>query len=314
MKYDIVIIGGGPGGLSAAVYAQRAMLKTVVLEKEYLGSGQIAESPRVDNYLGFFGAEGAELGDKFRSHAEALGAEFICDEAEKIIPLENEKGYEIKLCEGNSLKTKTVIFASGCKRKTLGIKGEKEFSAGGVSFCAVCDGAFYKNKTAAVIGAGDTAFSDALYLANIASRVYIIARRDKFRAGNALVNAAEKSDNIEIITKAVPLEITGEKTVNGIILGTEEGERKLGINGVFIAVGSVPNTGLLSGLARLDENGYVIAGEDGVTSAAGIFAAGDVRTKPLRQVITAAADGANCVISAEKYIRENYPEVKRDFY
>lgn len=306
MMYDILIIGGGPAGLSAAVYAQRAMLKTAVLEREYLGTGQIAESPRVDNYLGFFGAEGAELGDKFRSHAEALGAEFINDEAEGISALKNEKGYEIKLSEGGILQTKAVIFAAGCKRRSLGIKGEKEFSAAGVSFCAVCDGAFYKNKTAAVIGAGDTAFSDALYLANIASRVYIISRRDKFRAGKALVDAAEKRENIKIITNAVPVEVVGEKTVNGLVIRKDDGEKKLAVNGVFIAVGSVPNTALLSGIAKLDESGYVIAGEDGVTSAAGIFAAGDVRTKPLKQVITAAADGANCILSAEKYIRENF--------
>lgn len=308
MKYDIVIIGGGPAGLSAAVYAQRAMLKTAVLEREYLGSGQIAESPRVDNYLGYFGADGAELGDKFRSHAEALGAEFLCDEAAEIAPAAAEKGYEIKLSEGDILETKTVIFAAGCKRRSLGIKGEKEFSAAGVSFCAVCDGAFYKNKTAAVVGAGDTAFSDALYLANIASKVYVIARRDKFRAGKALADAAEKRGNIEILTNAVPIEITGEKSVEGIVLNVNGKEKKLAVNGVFIAVGSDPNTALLLGLAELDGSGYIIAGEDGVTSAAGIFAAGDVRAKPLRQVVTAAADGANCVVSAEKYIRENFEE------
>ena len=306
MKYDVVIIGGGAAGLSSAVYSQRAMLKTVVVEQEYMGTGQIAESPRVDNYLGFFGLDGAELGDKFRSHAEALGTEFLNDEVTEIISLDSSNGYKIKLSEGDVLETKTVIFAAGCKRKNLGIKGEKKFSARGVSFCAVCDGAFYKNKTAAVIGAGDTAFSDALYLANIASKVYIIARRDKFRAGNSLVDAAKKRGNIEILTNTVPIEFTGEKSVDGIILNENGKKKKLVVNGIFIAVGSVPNTTLLSGIAKLDESGYVVAGEDGVTSAAGIFAAGDVRTKRLRQVITAAADGANCAVSAEKYIRENF--------
>lgn len=306
MKYDVVIIGGGAAGLSAAVYSQRAMLKTVVVEQEYMGTGQIAESPRVDNYLGFFGIDGAELGDKFRSHAEALGTKFLNDDVTEIVSSDSSNGYKIKLSEGDILETKTVIFAAGCKRKDLGIKGEKEFSAKGVSFCAVCDGAFYKNKTAAVIGAGDTAFSDALYLANIASKVYIIARRDKFRAGKSLVDAAKKCGNIEIITNAVSLEITGEKSVDGIVLNVNGKEKFLAANGIFIAVGSVPNTSLLSKIAELDESGYVIANEDGVTSAAGIFAAGDVRTKQLRQVVTAAADGANCVISAERYIRENY--------
>ncbi len=305
MNYDVVIVGGGAAGLSAAVYSQRAMLKTVVVEQEYMGTGQIAESPRVDNYLGLFGLEGAELGDKFRSHAEALGTEFLNDEVTKIISLDSSNGYKIKLSEGEIPETKTVIFAAGCRRKTLGIKGEKEFSGKGVSFCAVCDGAFYKNKTAAVIGAGDTAFSDALYLANIASKVYIIARRDEFRAGNSLVEAAKKCGNIELLTNAVPLEITGEKSVDGIVLNVNGIEKRLAVNGVFIAVGSAPNTALLSGMAKLDESGYVVAGEDGITSAAGIFAAGDVRTKCLRQVVTAAADGANCAVSAEKYIREN---------
>lgn len=306
MMYDIAVIGGGAAGLSAAVYAQRAMLKTVVVEQEYMGTGQIAESHRVDNYPDFFGIAGAELGDSFRNHAEALGTEFINDKAVNITPLENKNGYRIGLSEGETMETKTVVFAPGCKRKALGIKGEREFSGRGVSFCAVCDGAFYKGKTAAVIGAGDTAFSDALYLANIASKVYIIARRDKFRAGNSLVNAAKKCGNIEIITGAVPLEIMGKRSVNGILVNADGMEKFLAASGVFIAAGSIPNTSLLSGIAELDEGGYVIADESGITSAAGIFAAGDVRTKQLRQVITAAADGANCVISAEKYISENF--------
>lgn len=302
--YDIVIIGGGPAGLSAAVYARRGGLKAAVLERDTIGAGQISESPRVDNYLGFYGESGAELGEKFRSHAEQLGAKFIEGEAEKIIPIPGSAGYSVRMPEGISLETKTVIYAAGCYRRRLGIEGEDVFYGRGVSCCAVCDGAFYGNKPVAVIGAGDTAFTDAVYLSDIASRVYIISRRDVFRAGRSIVASAGKKENIEIITNAVPIRIFGEKLVSGLTVSIGGTEKNIAVSGIFTAIGSVPNTDILSGIAKLDGNGYVIAGEDGVTSAEGIYAAGDVRTKPLRQLVTAAADGANCALSAEKYIRE----------
>ena len=303
--YDIVIIGGGPAGLAAAIYAQRAMLKAVTLEKDAYSTGQIAVSSRVDNYPGFYGISGDELGEKMRSHAEELGAEFLEDEVKNIAPLKDKKGYLLTLEYGGELETRTVIFAGGTYHRSLGIKGEREFSGRGISSCAVCDGAFFKGKPAAVIGGGDTAFSDALYLANICSEVYIISRRDVFRAGKSLVAQAESSDKIKIITNAVPVEIHGDRLVDSIEISQNGKLSSIAVNGVFIAIGSVPNTDIIAPLVKLDESGYIIAGEDGITSADGIFAAGDCRTKKLRQVITAVADGANCVMSAEKYIREN---------
>lgn len=299
--YDVIIIGSGPAGLSAAIYAQRAMLKAVVIEKEFMGTGQIAESSRVDNYPGLYGESGYDLGEKFRSHAEASGAEFIEAEVTEIIP---ESGnYVLKLSDGKLLETKTVIYAAGTYRRRLNIKGEQEFSARGISYCAVCDGAFYAGKSVAVIGGGDTALSDALYLSEMCERVYIIHRRDSFRGSEALQERVKKTPNIELVLNAVPTEFFGDKLLSGVKYIQSGKEKTLNVSGSFTAIGSVPNTELLKGIAELDNIGYIIAGEDGITSAGGIFAAGDVRTKKLRQVVTAASDGANCVESVRNYLQ-----------
>lgn len=299
--YDVIIIGSGPAGLSAAIYAQRAMLKALVIEKEFMGTGQIAESSRVDNYPGLYGESGYDLGEKFRSHAEASGAEFIEAEVTEIIP---ESGnYVLKLSDGKLLETKTVIYAAGTYRRRLNIKGEQEFSARGISYCAVCDGAFYAGKSVAVIGGGDTALSDALYLSEMCERVYIIHRRDSFRGSEALQERVKKTPNIELVLNAVPTEFFGDKLLSGVKYIQSGKEKTLNVSGSFTAIGSVPNTELLKGIAELDNIGYIIAGEDGITSAGGIFAAGDVRTKKLRQVVTAASDGANCVESVRNYLQ-----------
>lgn len=299
--YDVIIIGSGPAGLSAAIYAQRAMLKAVVIEKEFMGTGQIAESSRVDNYPGLYGESGYDLGEKFRSHAEASGAEFIEAEVTEII---SDSGhYVLKLSDGKLLETKTVIYAAGTYRRRLNIKGEQEFSARGISYCAVCDGAFYAGKSVAVIGGGDTALSDALYLSEMCERVYIIHRRDSFRGSEALQERVKNTPNIELVMNAVPIEFFGDKLLSGVKYIQNGEEKTLNVSGSFTAIGSVPNTELLKGIAELDDNGYIIAGEDGITSAGGIFAAGDVRTKKLRQVVTAASDGANCVESVRNYLQ-----------
>lgn len=195
--YDIVIIGSGPAGLSSAIYAQRAGLKAVVVEKNYLGTGQIAESERVDNYPGLYGENGFDLGEKFRSHAESLGTEFIEGEAVKIS--KNTTDYSIELDNGNSLETHTVIYAVGTERRKLQVEGEKEFSGRGVSYCAVCDAAFYKDKITAVAGGGDTALGDAALLSKFAKKVYLIHRRDKFRANKTLQQKVENISNVEIL-------------------------------------------------------------------------------------------------------------------
>ena len=301
--YDTIIIGSGSAGLSAAVYAKRAQMNAVVIEKEYMGTGQIAVSERVDNYLGLYGESGFDLGEKFREHAEAVGTEFV--EGEVTAVERSGSGYKIILSDEKTFETKTVVFAAGARPRTLGIKGEDEFSGKGLSYCAVCDGAFYKNKITAVIGGGDTALEDALFLSKICETVYLIHRRGEFRANKTLQNSVKKKENITLVLNAQPVEIIGDGKVSGIKISQNGEEKVIELNGIFTAVGTVPNSSVLKGVAELDERGYVIADETGATSAKGIFAAGDVRTKQLRQVSTAVADGANCIYSAERYISES---------
>ncbi len=300
--YDIIIIGSGPAGLSAAVYASRAELNTLVIEKEYQGTGQIAESERVENYLGLYGESGFDLGEKFREHALSLGARFTDGEVTSIS--KEEAFYKVSLSDSTDIETKAIIYAAGAKPKRLNIEGENKYSGCGVSYCAICDGAFYKDKIVAVVGGGDTALSDALLLSKTSKLVYVIHRRNELRANKALQTAANQKENIRFILNAVPVEITGDKKVQSVKLLRNNVLEELDVNGVFVAVGTAPESGLLKGIAELDGNGYIVAGEDCVTSAEGIFAAGDVRTKQLRQVITAAADGAVAVHSAENYLLE----------
>lgn len=307
--YDLIIIGSGPAGLSAAVYAKRAMLDFIVAEKNYHGIGQIAESEQVDNYLGLYGERGYELGEKFREHAAALGTQFI--EAEVIRVDRGSSGFSALLSDGSAPECKTIIYAAGAAHKKLRIAGEREFSGKGVSYCAACDGAFYKGKTVAVIGGGDTALGDAATLSGIAEKVYLIHRRSEFRANKALQKRVHETENIELITNASPIEIIGEKTVTSLKILHENSEMIIAASGIFIAVGITPNTAPISDLNILDENGFVIADESGITDIPGFFAAGDVRTKPFRQLITAAADGANCVKSAEEFL-EGYGKKRRD--
>ena len=293
---DVAIIGSGPAGLTAAIYAKRALLNAVVIEKEYLGTGAIAVTEKVENYPGLYGISGYELGEKFREQAEALGTEFVEGEVSAI-----EKGefWTIRLDDGSAVEAKTVIYAAGTSHRKLGVKGDDKLR---ISYCAVCDGAFYRDKTVAVIGGGDTALGDAIYLANIAKTVYLVHRRGEFRANKSLVKKVGERENIKLVLNAVLDEVTGGEKADGIVY-TQDGEQKeLAVDGIFCAVGSVPNSAVLEGVCELDERGYVKAGEDGVTSAAGLFVAGDVRTTTLRQVITAAADGANAATSAERYL------------
>ncbi|MBO7474375.1 MAG: thioredoxin-disulfide reductase [Ruminococcus sp.] len=300
--YDVIILGSGPAGLSAAVYASRAGLSFAVIEKEYMGTGQIAYTEQVDNYLGYYGIDGFSLGEKFREHAEALGTEFIEGEVTELS--RTDSIWKVVLSDGNIIESKTVIYALGASPKKLGIAGEEEFTGRGVSYCALCDGAFFEGKTVTVIGGGDTALGDALYLSKTAEKVYIVHRRNEFRANALLVKKAEETANIQFVLEAVPAEIIGDDSVTGIKLNQKGSEKNLSTNGVFVAVGSLPNTALLNGIADLDDRGYVIADESCITSAEGMFAAGDVRTKAVRQVITAAADGANAIVSALNFINE----------
>ena len=301
--YDLIIIGSGPAGLSAAIYAQRAGLDTLVLEKEYISGGQVVNTAEVDNYPGLPGMNGYELGMKFRSHADALEAKFQIAEVKDIIIEETQK--TVRTNEGD-FYAKNIIISTGASHRKLGVPGERELAGMGVSYCATCDGAFFRGRTVAVVGGGDVAVEDAIFLSRMCKKVYLIHRRDELRAAKSLQEGLMSKENVEVIWDTVVDAIHGEGQVESLYLtNVKNGEKQvLEIQGVFIAVGIAPESSVFDGIVEMD-HGYIKAGEDGVTSAPGIFAAGDVRTKPLRQIITAAADGANAVTSVERYLVEN---------
>lgn len=301
--YDLIIAGSGPAGLAAAIYARRAELDILVLEKEMLSGGQILNTYEVDNYPGLPGSSGFDLGMKFREHADKLGAVFVEEQMDHA-----DLTGEIKtiFCGKKIYQTRTVIVATGAHHRKLGIPGEDELSGSGVSYCATCDGAFFRDKTVAVIGGGDVALEDAVFLARMCKKVYLIHRRDKLRGAKTLQNRVFESEKIEVIWDTVPESIVGEDRVEGIaVVNKKTGQqRRIDVDGVFIAVGIEPESGIFKETLEMDSQGYIVAGEDGVTSVPGVFAAGDVRTKQLRQVSTAVADGANCVTSIERYLAE----------
>lgn len=301
MLYDVIIIGSGPAGLAAAIYGQRAMLKTLVFEKQPMSGGQILNTYEVDNYPGLPGLGGFELGMKLRQHADAMKAPFVQDEVSNIE--KTKEGFRIVTAK-EAYETKTVVFATGAGHRKLNIPGEAGLTGMGVSYCATCDGAFFRDKITAVVGGGDVALEDALFLARACKKVYLIHRRDTLRGAKVLQERVLQAGNIEIIWNSQVEEIEGKEKVEQIRIynNIEETRQNLMVDGVFIAVGIVPNSAQAKGLVKLDEGGYIVAGENGETDVPGIFAAGDVRTKQLRQVITAAADGANVITSIEGYL------------
>lgn len=299
--YDLIIIGSGPAGLSAAVYAKRAGLNTVVIEKDPMSGGQVLTTYEVDNYLGMPGINGFDMGMQFRAHADKLGVEFKETEVTGIEDLGNSK---LVKTQAGDMETKAVLVATGARHAHLQVPGEEELSGMGVSYCATCDGAFFRNRTVAVVGGGDVALEDAIYLARFCSKVYLIHRRDELRGARVLQEEVAALSNVEVLYSHTVSEIQGEEQVEGLLLkDVKSGEEKmLPVNGIFIAVGIHPVSELLKGIAEQDEQGYVLAGEDGKTSVEGIYVAGDIRKKPLRQIITAVADGANAAVSAGQYI------------
>ena len=299
---DLIIIGAGPAGLSAAVYGMRAGLTLMVMEETPMGGGQVVDTHEVDNYLGLPGINGFELGQKFRQHADAQGAVFqsgsvvrVCDGGDRKV---------VETADGARYEARTVILAGGAKHAQLGVPGEDSYRGRGVSYCATCDGAFFKKRDVAVIGGGDVAVEDAVYLARFCRKVYLIHRRDSLRAAKSLQNKLFSCENVEVVWNSTLQEIGGSDLVEEIPVrkSGEEEERKIAVEGVFIAVGMRPNTEPLRGTVACDETGYIIAGEDCATNIPGIFAAGDIRTKSLRQIVTAVADGACAVASVEKYL------------
>lgn len=369
MVYDVMILGAGPAGMAAAIYAARAALQFVVVERELSGGGQIIDTYEVDNYPGLPGINGFDLAEKFQEHSARMGTEYIMgevtavreaetsqkrgaarqdrfegllraaeqsvsEETESIestayqveFPEQNGTLWEVELEDGTKYQTRAIVIATGARHRKLGVPGEERLTGAGVSYCATCDGAFFREKKVAVIGGGDVAVEDAIFLARLCEKVYVVHRRDSLRAAGGLCKRLMELPNVEILWDTVVEEIcgsigegtgetgesdsTGQKTpaerekVTGILTYNRKTEEKrtIAVDGVFIAVGIVPNTDSFSGVVELDEGGYIRASESGITSRPGIFAAGDVRTKELRQVITAASDGANAIASVEKFL------------
>lgn len=299
--YDVIIIGSGPAGLSAAIYAARARLNTLVIEEKPLSGGQIVNTYEVDNYPGLPGISGFELAQKMRAHADKLELEFL---TASVTGMEDKGNVKIVAAGGRLLETRTILIASGAEHRKLGVPGENALSGMGVSYCATCDGAFFRERTVAVIGGGDVALEDALFLARSCKKVYLIHRRDTFRGAKVLSEQVMRNEKIEICYNTVVEEIQGEDMVQKIAVYNKQEDKHdtIPVDGVFIAVGIIPNNAAVLSSVKTDEQGYIAAGEDCVTNVTGIFAAGDIRTKQLRQVITAAADGANAVTSIENYL------------
>ncbi len=300
--YDILIIGGGPAGLTAAIYAARAGKRTAILEREAAG-GQIVSAPLVENYPGAPSVSGAELAGRMRAQAEALGAELLYTEAAGLE--KTQTGFRV-LCTDGTREARTVILATGASHRRLGLPGEELLTGCGVSYCALCDGAFYEGADVAVVGGGETALQDALFLASTCRSVTLIHRRESFRAGAQLVSRAERQENIRILRgRTVEKLLWSDEALQGLLLTnlkTGQTER-LDVEGLFVAVGQVPQSAPFAD-AVAQENGYYLAGEDTKTSLPGVFAAGDGRKKQVRQLTTAVSDGTAAAIAACRYLEE----------
>lgn len=301
--FDTVILGGGPAGLSAAIYAARGACSVAIVDISMLG-GQPTNYLELENYPGFGIIDGFDLAEKFEQHVDRFGVQkFPMQEIESVDLVSHVKIIKTKEAE---FKAKSIIIATGAQARKLGIPGEKEFTGRGVSYCAVCDGAFYKEKTVAVVGGGNAAVEEAMYLTKFANKVYIIHRRDTLRADKIVQERAFKNDKIEFIFDAVPKEVLGENTVHTLVLENVKTKAitRLQTDGVFPYIGFSPNTDKVNGQIKQDETGFILTDETMQTSVAGVFAVGDVRNTPLRQVITAASDGAVGAVYAVKYIEQ----------
>lgn len=298
--YDIGIIGGGTAGLTAAIYGQRAGKQTIVFESANYG-GQIVFSPKVENYPGIASISGAQYSMNLMEQAVNLGAETKHEQITKV--LETEEGYVAVTAEQEYF-CKTIIIATGVTHRHLGLEKEEKLTGAGISYCATCDGMFFRGKDVAVIGGGNTALQDAEFLSNYCNKVYLVHRRDEFRGDAKTVESLKQKENVEFVLSAVPREILGETMVEGLVVTEKKtgNNQTLKVDGIFVAIGHLPKNELFAELAELDDAGFVKAGEDCRTSRPGVFAAGDCRTKEVRQLTTAAADGAVAALAAVKYI------------
>ena len=301
---DVIIIGSGPAGMGAAIYGKRAGLDTLVLEGTGMSGGQVTQTYEVDNYLGLPGVNGFDMAMTFQAHMEKLGAEFEMGVVSKV---EKKDGYFEVITDEKTYETKTVILATGASHNKLMVPGEEELAGMGVSYCATCDGAFFRGKTTMVVGGGDVAIEDAIFLARGCEKVYLVHRRDELRGAKILQDNLMALPNVEIMWNSIVQQIQGEEQVEQVkILNRKTGEEtQVKTDGIFIAVGIHPNTECFADLVETDDNGYIMAGENCETSVPGIFVAGDTRTKELRQIITAVADGANAINSVQRYLIEN---------
>ena len=301
LKFDTIILGSGPAGFSAGIYAARGNLKTAILDINMFG-GQPSNYLEIENYPGFSLIGGFELMEKFEEHCDKFGAQkFPMVEIEKV-----DLTSTPKIIETNDtiFKTNSVVIATGASNQKLNIKGEDEFKGRGVSYCAICDGAFYKDKVVAVVGGGNSALEEAMYLTKFAQKVYVIHRRDEFRADKIVQERAKQNEKIEFILNTIPVEIQGTNTVENVVLKNTKTEevKNLSVNGVFPYIGFKPNIEMFSGQLKQNAQGFIETDNNMQTSIQGVYAAGDVRNTPLRQVITAAADGAVAACSAVKYV------------
>lgn len=300
-EYDVLIIGAGPAGLTAGIYAARAGAKVGIVEKSAPG-GKANLANDLENYMGTDGISGSDLMIKSFSQAEKYGAEFIFDEALGVFPDESKAALK-----GGDVKYKSLILAVGTYDRKTGVENEKDFIGRGVSYCAVCDGNFFKGKTVVVAGGGNTAFKDTLYLATIANKVYIVHRREGFRAEKILVDRAKNNEKIEFVLNGVIDAFHGNEKLESVDVKFKDGSVKtLETDGVFVALGAEPETGFIPSEIKKDDKGYIVTDDKMQTSVKGIFAAGDVREKNLRQIVTASSDGAIAGQFAAEYALENF--------
>ena len=302
--YDVVIIGGGPAGLTAGLYAGRGGMKALIIEKMFTG-GQAATTYEIDNYPGFDQTiSGPDLVMKMEAHAKKFGTELVYED---VVDIELDGTVKLIKTTSNVYQAKAVILSMGANPKELGLEKEKKLRGAGVSYCATCDGAFFRDKVTAVVGGGDTAVEDALFLSRFCPKVYLIHRRGELRAVKVLQDAIMANDKIEFLWNSAVEDILGEDAVEGIMVkDIKTGQtQKVKVEGLFIAVGNVPNSEIIKGKVETNAGGYIITDESMLTNKFGVFAVGDVREKTLRQVVTAAADGAIAAYAAERYISEN---------